>query len=95
MTFKNNWTVRSNIASELKSILLQNLKFWFEQVESIKILTITTILDTHFKTLYLNITIASSKVIYSIKNKIVNLRIENSEISTLYKYRQSFWWWGY
>lgn len=74
--------VGSDLSSELKNNLLQNLKSRFGRVEFLEILSIATILDPRFKTLHCNDAIACSKAINTIKNKIVDLRIACNESSS-------------
>jgi hypothetical protein len=74
--------VGSDLSSELKNNLLQNLKSRFGRVEFLEILSIATILDPRFKTLHCNDAIACSKAINTIKNKIVDLRIDCNESSS-------------
>lgn len=74
--------VGSDIYSELKNNLLLNLKARFGKVQYLEILSISTILDPRFKTLHSNDPIASSKVINTIKKKILDLKIDCNETSS-------------
>lgn len=74
--------VVNNVALNLKSNLVKNLKTRFGIIEYFEILSIATILDPRFKTLHSNDPIASSKAINSINKKILDIRTENSKTSS-------------